>query len=60
MSQDHEHEFISVDTSSLEEGDLLPGSVLISSAGDPLSEREVALCDGEGGSAPSVGTRHFA
>ncbi len=60
MSQDHEHEFIAVDFSSLEEGDLLPGSVLVSSAGDHLSEREVALCDGEGGSAPSVGTRHSA
>ncbi len=57
MNQERDREFISVDTSYLEEGDLLPVSVALSSSNDLLTDVEVAMCDGEGGSAPSKGTK---
>ena len=58
MSEYREHEINPVDTSSLEEGDLLPSSVRVFHGSDNLSDQEVSLCDGEGGSAPSKGTRY--
>ena len=57
MSQERNREHIPVDTSYLEEGDLLPVAVALSSDTDFLTDLEVAMCDGEGGSAPSKGTR---
>ena len=67
MSEERRHEFNPVDEPLLEDGDLLPESVRASS-NDPLTEQEIAMCDGEGGSAspkpqlsprlrPSSGTR---
>ena len=48
---------IPVDVTSLEEGDLLPDEVLGLRVSEQLSEVEIALCDGEGGMAPSRGTK---
>lgn len=58
MSENREHEINPVDTFSLEEGDLLPSSVRVFRGSDNLTDLEVSLCDGEGGSAPSKGTRY--
>ena len=59
MIENHEYDDIPVvDTSSLEEGDLLPESVRVFHSSDRLTDHDVATCDGEGGSAPSKGTRY--
>ncbi|MBT3351261.1 MAG: hypothetical protein HOC91_12720 [Nitrospinaceae bacterium] len=62
MSEERRRNVISVDESHLEQGDLLPESLQASaseasSSKDLLTEQEFAMCDGEGGSAPSKGTR---
>lgn len=59
MSEDPRYDVIPEDESYLEieEGDLLPELVLVSSTNDLLTEQEFAMCDGEGGSAPPKGTK---
>jgi hypothetical protein len=52
-----ETDAISFDMTSLEGGDLLPNEVRGLQASEQLSEVEIALCDGEGGMAPSRGTK---
>ncbi len=52
-----ETDAIPVDMTSLEGGDLLPNEVRGLQASEQLSEVEIALCDGEGGVAPSRGTK---
>ena len=59
MIENHEYDNIPmVDTSSWEEGDLLPESVQVFQTSDRLTDYDVATCDGEGGSAPSKGTKY--
>ncbi len=57
MELNLEDHAIPVDVSSQEEGDLLPDLVRNSCDPGQLTEVESALCDGEGGTAPSKGTR---
>ena len=57
MSEERRHEVNPVNETTWDEGDLLPDSVQVFSANDLLTEQEFAMCDGEGGSAPSKGTR---
>lgn len=48
---------IPVEDTSLEEGDVLPEAVRVFYSPEPLTEIEIALCDGEGGAAASKGTK---
>ena len=57
VSEDPRYDVVPVDESYLEEGDLLPKLVEVSSTNDLLTEQEFAMCDGEGGSAPPKGTK---
>ena len=54
MSAERWDGVISVDESSWEEGDLLSESIQVSGANEVITGREFAMCDGEGGSAPST------
>jgi len=57
MSEDHRYDVIPVDELYLEGGALLPESVQASSTNDLMTEQEFAMCDGEGGLAPSKETK---
>jgi hypothetical protein len=48
---------IPVEDSSLEEGDVLPEEVRVFPISDQLNDMDYLLCDGEGGMAPSKGTK---
>ena len=57
MDQNFGADAIPVDVSSLEEGDLLLEAGQFAHHPDVLTDVESALCDGEGGMAPSKGTK---
>lgn len=57
MDRNSKTKAIPVEDASLEEGDVLPEEVRVFHTPDQLNELENALCDGEGGMAPSKGTK---